>query len=131
MLSFSTKGSAIHDNVKLVQDALQEAKQRNNDLLIDGELQFDAAIVPAIAMKKAPGSPVAGHANVFVFPNLDAGNISYKITERLAGAIATGPIIQGLARPMNDLSRGCSWHDVVNTAAVCSILADNESTNQH
>jgi phosphate acetyltransferase len=129
MLSFSTKGSAAHDKVKLVQDALKEAKQRKNDLIIDGELQFDAAILPAIAEKKAPGSPVAGHANVFVFPNLDAGNISYKITERLAGAIATGPIIQGLARPMNDLSRGCSWQDVVNTAAVCSILADNESTN--
>ncbi|HKJ30475.1 MAG TPA: phosphate acetyltransferase [Balneolales bacterium] len=124
MLSFSTKGSAMHDNVTLVQEALEIAKKRKNDLLIDGELQFDAAIVPAIGQKKAPGSPVAGHANVFVFPNLDAGNISYKITERLAGAIATGPIIQGLAHPMNDLSRGCSWQDVINTAAVCSLLAD-------
>lgn len=124
MLSFSTKGSAKHDNVTLVQDALKIAQKRNSELLIDGELQFDAAIVPEIGHRKAPNSPVAGHANVFIFPNLDAGNISYKITERLAGAVATGPIIQGLARPMNDLSRGCSWQDVVNTAAVCSVLAE-------
>lgn len=123
MLSFSTKGSATHEHVDLVREALAIAKDRNPDLLIDGELQFDAALLPAIGQRKAPGSEVAGQANVFVFPNLDAGNIGYKMTERLAGATATGPIIQGLAKPMHDLSRGASWEDIVNTVAVSAVQA--------
>lgn len=118
MLSFSTKGSAVHPNVQLVRTALEIAIQNQPDLLIDGELQFDAAFLADIGQRKAPGSSVAGKANVYIFPNLDAGNIAYKITERLGNAVATGPIIQGLNRPMNDLSRGCSWEDIVNTAAV-------------
>lgn len=123
MLSFSTKGSAQHERTDLVKEALQIVKQNESDLLIDGELQFDAAFVESIGIKKAPNSKVAGKANVFIFPNLDAGNISYKITERLAGATATGPIIQGLAKPMMDLSRGCSWQDIVNTSCVASLLS--------
>lgn len=123
MLSFSTKGSAQHDRVTLVREALEIARTARPDLSIDGELQLDAAILEAIGKKKAPGSAVAGHANVLIFPNLDAGNIGYKLTERLAGASATGPIIQGIAKPFNDLSRGCSADDIVNTVAVCSLLA--------
>lgn len=124
MLSFSTKGSARHERVELVADALEIAKKINPALNVDGELQFDAALLPQIGEKKAPGSPVAGRANVFVFPNLDAGNIGYKITERLAGATATGPVIQGLAKPMMDLSRGCSWEDIVNTSCVAALLSE-------
>lgn len=123
MLSFSTKGSAKHEQVDLVIEALKKAKQAAPDLAIDGELQFDAAYVASVGSRKAPGSPVAGQANVFIFPNLDAGNIGYKLTERLAGATATGPIIQGLAKPMLDLSRGCSWEDIVNTACVAALLS--------
>lgn len=126
MLSFSTKGSAEHESVSLVKKALEIAKAKSPGLHIDGELQFDAAFVPEIAKSKAPGSEVAGKANVFIFPNLDAGNIAYKITERMGGASATGPIIQGLARPMMDLSRGCSWKDIVNAACVSILMGEDK-----
>ncbi|MFD2532211.1 phosphate acetyltransferase [Gracilimonas halophila] len=125
MLSFSTKGSAEHERIQLVRDALEIVKSHNLDFPVDGELQFDASVIPEIGKQKAPGSEVAGQANVFIFPNLDAGNIAYKITERLAGAIATGPIIQGLAKPMMDLSRGCSAQDIVNTACVCALMGND------
>ncbi|HID40513.1 MAG TPA: phosphate acetyltransferase [Calditrichaeota bacterium] len=123
MLSFSTKGSAQHEDVDKVVEATTLAKKLQPELMIDGELQFDAAYIKAIGERKAPGSPVAGKANVFIFPDLDAGNIGYKITQRLAGAEAIGPVIQGLAKPYNDLSRGCSVEDIVNVACICSILS--------
>lgn len=113
MLSFSTKGSAQSEETERVIEATRLAKDANPDLVIDGELQFDAAFVPSVGEKKAPGSPVAGHANVFIFPSLEAGNIGYKIAQRLGGFKALGPILQGLKAPVNDLSRGCSVEDVV------------------
>ena len=121
MLSFSTKGSAKHDNVTLVQEATRIAKEKAPELALDGELQFDAALVPEVAALKAPGSAVAGHANVFIFPDLQSGNIGYKIAERLGGFQAVGPICQGFAKPLNDLSRGCKASDIVLAVAITAL----------
>ena len=121
MLSFSTKGSAKHDNVTMVAEAVKIAKEKDPALKLDGELQFDAAIVPSVGEFKAPGSDVAGHANVFIFPDLQSGNIGYKIAERLGGFMAVGPICQGFAKPMNDLSRGCKSEDIVALVAITAL----------
>lgn len=123
MLSFSTKGSAQHELIDKVIDATKFVKEKRPDLNVDGELQFDAAIIESIGLKKAPGSSVAGKANVLIFPDLNSGNIGYKIAQRLAGAEAIGPLVQGLKKPCFDLSRGCSVDDIVNTASFAAVMS--------
>jgi phosphate acetyltransferase len=123
MLSYSTKGSASHENVDKVIEATRILRERCPDLKADGEFQLDAAVIPSIGRRKAPGSPMAGEANVLIFPDLNAGNICYKATERFAKAIAVGPIMQGLNKPCNDLSRGCSDEDIYKLMAITSVKA--------
>lgn len=124
MLSFSTKGSAENELVDKVKNATNMVMQKRPDLKIDGELQFDAAVVEKVGKSKAPGSVIAGRANVLIFPDLNAGNIGYKIAQRIGGAEAVGPVVQGLKKPVFDLSRGCSVNDIVNTSAIAALMAE-------
>ena len=126
MLSYSTMGSAKHDDVTKVQEAVKIAKAENPDLMLDGEMQLDAALVPSVGAAKAPGSQVAGKANTLIFPNLDAGNIGYKLVQRLAKAEAYGPMTQGIAAPVNDLSRGCSAKDIEGVVAITAVQCQNQ-----
>ena len=128
MLSFSTMGSASHENVENVEKAVEIAQENHPELKIDGEMQVDAALVEDVAKRKAPESKIAGKANVLVFPDLQSGNIGYKLVQRLAGADAVGPILQGIAAPINDLSRGCSVNDIINVTAITALQAQIDKT---
>lgn len=131
LLSYSTKGSASGRFVERIREATAMLKDMSPDLLVDGELQVDAAIVPEVARTKNPDSPIQGNANILIFPNLESGNISYKLVERLSGGRALGPLLLGLVKPCSDLSRGCSWEDVVDCTAVTAIRAQYESQGEH